>query len=91
MVVTPLELAPQGVAPVLQVRKLLTGQAQVAVVEPQMPRLLAVAEGLVARAAGEAVVVVRLSMALTPALVALGVKVMHEFTVGKGITWATQK
>jgi hypothetical protein len=56
---------------------------------PQVPSLLevvvlvAVAENQVRRLL--AVVVARVVLA------ALVVKVMHEFTVGKGIIWATQK
>ena len=89
--VTLLELVPQQVAPVLQVRKLLMGQDQVAAGEPQMRRLLAVVEALVVLVAGVVVAVVRLLTALTLALVVLVVKVMHEFIAGKGIIWATQK
>ena len=89
--VTLPELVPQQVAPVLQVRKLLMGQDQVAAAELQMLRLLAAVVVLVVLVAVVVAVAVRLLTALTLVLAALAVKVTHEFTVGKGITWATQK
>ena len=77
--------------PVPQVPNLLEAGVLVAVAENQVRRLLAVVVARGVLVAVAVVAVVRLSTALTLVLVALGVKVMHEFTVGKGIIWATQK
>ena len=77
--------------PVPQVPSLLEVVVLVAVAENQVRRLLAVVVARVVLAVAVAVAAVRLSTALTLVLAALVVKVMHEFTVGKGIIWATQK
>jgi hypothetical protein len=87
----PLVVVVQRVVPVPPVRNLLEGQDQVAAAELQMLRLLAAVAARGVLVAEEAGVVVGLLTALTLVLVALAVKVMHEFTVGKGIIWATQK